>query len=77
MRSGHNGSGKSAVLTALTVALGVKASATGRGSGVKNFIKEGEKYDQSTSLLTPSDLSQCSGNRDYRKERWPGSLQAG
>ncbi|KIJ26663.1 hypothetical protein M422DRAFT_55403 [Sphaerobolus stellatus SS14] len=37
---GNNGSGKSAVLSALTVALGGKANLTGRGSGLKSFIKE-------------------------------------
>jgi structural maintenance of chromosomes protein 6 len=40
---GHNGSGKSAILTALTVCLGGKATATNRGSSLKNLIKEGEK----------------------------------
>ncbi len=40
---GHNGSGKSAVLSALTVALGGKANTTGRGSGLKAFIREGQK----------------------------------
>ncbi len=35
--------GKSAVLTALTIALGGKATITGRGSGLKSFIKEGEE----------------------------------
>ena len=39
---GHNGSGKSAVLTALTICLGGKASATNRGGSLKSFIKEGE-----------------------------------
>ncbi|KZT41654.1 P-loop containing nucleoside triphosphate hydrolase protein [Sistotremastrum suecicum HHB10207 ss-3] len=40
---GHNGSGKSAILTALVLALGTKASMTGRGSGIKSFVMEGEK----------------------------------
>lgn len=40
---GHNGSGKSAVLTALTICLGGKASATNRGGSLKSFIKEGEE----------------------------------
>jgi len=35
--------GKSAVLSALTVALGGKASLTGRGNGLKSFIREGER----------------------------------
>ena len=41
---GHNGSGKSAVLTALTICLGGKASATNRGQSLKSFIKEGHEY---------------------------------
>jgi len=40
---GHNGSGKSAVMTALTICLGVKATATNRASSLKSFIKEGEE----------------------------------
>lgn len=41
---GHNGSGKSAVLTAITICLGGKATATNRGQNLKSFIKEGEEY---------------------------------
>lgn len=40
---GHNGSGKSAVLTAVTLCLGGKATATNRGQNLKSFIKEGEE----------------------------------
>ncbi len=39
---GHNGSGKSAVLTAILVCLGTKASVTNRGSKLKSLIREGE-----------------------------------
>lgn len=39
---GHNGSGKSAVLTALTMCLGGKATATNRGTSLKSMIKEGQ-----------------------------------
>ncbi|KAJ5738267.1 hypothetical protein N7493_001422, partial [Penicillium malachiteum] len=41
--TGKNGSGKSAILTALTLCLGGKASATNRGQSLKNFIKEGKE----------------------------------
>ncbi len=43
--------GKSAVLTAITVALGGKATSTGRGSGLKAFIREGQPY-----VLIPLDF---------------------
>ncbi|KZV79853.1 P-loop containing nucleoside triphosphate hydrolase protein [Exidia glandulosa HHB12029] len=45
---GHNGSGKSAVLSALTIALGGKATSTGRGSGLKSFIREGQSAAEVT-----------------------------
>lgn len=40
---GMNGSGKSAVLTAITLCLGGKASATNRGGSLKTLIKEGQE----------------------------------
>lgn len=40
---GKNGSGKSAILTAITLCLGGKASVTNRGQSLKKFIKEGEE----------------------------------
>ncbi|XP_043494433.1 structural maintenance of chromosomes protein 6 [Polistes fuscatus] len=39
---GRNGSGKSAILTALTVGLGARANVTSRGVSVKDFIKKGK-----------------------------------
>lgn len=39
---GHNGSGKSAILTAITLALGAKATTTSRGTSIKSFVKEGK-----------------------------------
>ncbi|KAJ8107041.1 hypothetical protein OPT61_g9137 [Boeremia exigua] len=41
---GHNGSGKSAVLTALQICLGGKATATNRAQNLKSLIKEGETH---------------------------------
>ncbi|KAI9247200.1 P-loop containing nucleoside triphosphate hydrolase protein, partial [Phascolomyces articulosus] len=38
---GHNGSGKSAILTAITVALGAKANSTNRGKKLSSLIREG------------------------------------
>lgn len=40
---GRNGSGKSAVVTAIILGLGGKASTTSRGSTVKGFIKRGKQ----------------------------------
>jgi structural maintenance of chromosomes protein 6 len=40
---GKNGSGKSAILTAITICLGGKASSTNRGQSLKSFVKEGKE----------------------------------
>jgi len=40
---GKNGSGKSAILTAITLCLGGRASSTNRGQSLKSFIKEGKE----------------------------------
>ncbi|KAJ4482308.1 P-loop containing nucleoside triphosphate hydrolase protein [Lentinula aciculospora] len=48
---GHNGSGKSAVLSAITIALGGKSNSTGRGSGLKSFIREGQTAAEVTIAL--------------------------
>ena len=38
---GNNGSGKSAILTAITIGMGAKASDTNRGNSLKDLIREG------------------------------------
>ncbi|KAJ3116400.1 Structural maintenance of chromosomes protein 6 [Phlyctochytrium bullatum] len=48
---GHNGSGKSAILTALTLCLGGKATFTNRASSVKDLLKEGESMGMITVKL--------------------------
>jgi structural maintenance of chromosomes protein 6 len=50
--------GKSAVLSALTVALGGKATSTGRGNGLKAFIREGQPY-VSFSLTSLPVVTSC------------------
>ncbi|KAI0121623.1 P-loop containing nucleoside triphosphate hydrolase protein [Xylariales sp. AK1849] len=41
---GENGSGKSAILTAITLCLGGKASSTNRGAALRSFVKEGQTH---------------------------------
>jgi hypothetical protein len=43
--------GKSAVLSAITVVLGGKTASTGRGNGLKAFIREGQRYVQAIWTL--------------------------
>ncbi|WWC88499.1 uncharacterized protein L201_003410 [Kwoniella dendrophila CBS 6074] len=51
---GHNGSGKSAVLTAIAVALGGKAATTGRGQGLKDLIRKGADKSIITLVMANS-----------------------
>ncbi|XP_041828358.1 structural maintenance of chromosomes protein 6 [Melanotaenia boesemani] len=48
---GNNGSGKSAILTALIVGLGGKATVTNRGVSLKDFVKTGENTADITVML--------------------------
>ncbi|KAJ3416307.1 Structural maintenance of chromosomes protein 6 [Chytridiales sp. JEL 0842] len=61
---GHNGSGKSAILTALTVCLGGKATFTNRGSSIKSLLKEG------TTGGTVSVTLRNQGPDAYRPEQY-------
>ncbi|KAL5392008.1 hypothetical protein PMIN06_007707 [Paraphaeosphaeria minitans] len=65
---GHNGSGKSAVLTALTLCLGGKATATNRGQNLKSFIKAGK--DWSTLLVKIKNQ----GPGAYKADRYGDSI---
>lgn len=49
--TGQNGSGKSAILTGITVCLGGRASATNRATSLKGLIREGTKYNITRILL--------------------------
>lgn len=65
---GHNGSGKSAVLTAITLCLGGKAAATNRGASLKSLIKEGEDTSRLTIRLKNE------GNDAYQPDLYGDSI---
>ncbi|KAJ3011814.1 Structural maintenance of chromosomes protein 6, partial [Thoreauomyces humboldtii] len=48
---GHNGSGKSAILTALSVCLGARATLTNRATSLKDFLKEGTNIGSVTVTI--------------------------
>ncbi|GCC28180.1 hypothetical protein chiPu_0006608 [Chiloscyllium punctatum] len=49
--SGNNGSGKSALLTALIIGLGGKATTTNRGHSTKDFVRTGQKLHENQLLV--------------------------
>lgn len=61
---GRNGSGKSAILTALIVGLGGKANTTNRGSSMTSFIKRGQ-----TSAVVEITLSN-NGPMAYKRNKF-------
>ncbi|KII83350.1 hypothetical protein PLICRDRAFT_47231 [Plicaturopsis crispa FD-325 SS-3] len=65
---GHNGSGKSAVLSAITIALGGKAADTGRGAGLKAFIREGQAAAEVSVTLKNE------GDEAYRPDLFGSSI---
>ena len=65
---GKNGSGKSAILTAIQLCLGGKAAATNRGQSLKNFIREGSD----TGSITVKIKNQ--GNGAYMPEEFGESI---
>ncbi|KAI8088130.1 RecF/RecN/SMC [Thamnidium elegans] len=65
---GHNGSGKSAILTAITLALGANASSTNRGRNLGAFIKEGTSASNIVIHLTNR------GSNAYKPDLYPGII---
>jgi len=65
---GHNGSGKSAVLTALQLCLGGKATSTNRGQSLKHFIKTGAEQ----ATLTVKIKNQ--GETAYQPDTYGNSI---
>ncbi|KAI4165063.1 MAG: hypothetical protein LQ342_001340 [Letrouitia transgressa] len=65
---GRNGSGKSAILAAITICLGGKATATNRGQSLKSFIKEG------TEAATLSVKIRNKGDSAYLPELYRDSI---
>ncbi|KAK5107163.1 hypothetical protein LTR62_001688 [Meristemomyces frigidus] len=65
---GHNGSGKSAVLTALTMCLGGSARSSNRGKKLESMIKEG----QDSGMLAVKIKNQ--GDGAYRPEMYGESI---
>ncbi|KIV96661.1 hypothetical protein PV10_00499 [Exophiala mesophila] len=66
---GKNGSGKSALLTAITLCLGGKASATNRGARLQDFIKEGESQASIVCVLKNQ------GEAAYKPEEYGKSIR--
>ncbi|KAF5280331.1 hypothetical protein FQR65_LT03140 [Abscondita terminalis] len=64
---GSNGSGKSAIMTALVVGLGGKASFTNRGNSVKSFVKAG-KNTSSVEVTLNNDGPMAYRQADYGNE---------
>lgn len=65
---GHNGSGKSAVLTAITLCLGGKVASTNRGSSLKSMIKSGK--DQAALIIKMKNQ----GNDAYQPDIYGESI---
>lgn len=65
---GRNGSGKSAILTAILVGLGAKASETNRGNNIKDFIKDGKSFAKITIVFSNN------GKNSFEKKRYGDSI---
>ncbi|KAK7037566.1 Structural maintenance of chromosomes protein 6 [Paramarasmius palmivorus] len=65
---GHNGSGKSAILTAIMVALGGKTTSTGRAKGIKDFVRSGQQVAEVTISLKNQ------GDEAYKPDQYGKSI---
>ncbi|KAI8917698.1 P-loop containing nucleoside triphosphate hydrolase protein [Powellomyces hirtus] len=65
---GHNGSGKSAILTALAVCLGGRANITNRAASLKEFLKEGTNIGSVTVTIRNE------GSDAYRPEDYGDAI---
>lgn len=61
---GLNGSGKSAILTALAIGLGSKASSTSRSTSLKDLVKQGEASATIEITLANDGYDSFEGKRD-------------
>lgn len=72
---GHNGSGKSAILTALTVCLGGKASFTNRATSIKGLIKEGKDLASVSVKIRNKGYYNINSSQDsYRHEMYGDTI---
>jgi chromosome segregation ATPase len=65
---GHNGSGKSSILTAISVCLGAKATETNRGNNLRDLIKEGTNVAQVRVVLSNK------GNDAFEPEKYGSEI---
>ncbi|KAI6661713.1 hypothetical protein LOD99_9900 [Oopsacas minuta] len=65
---GLNGSGKSAIMSAIYVGLGGRAMCTNRGSSIKTFIQKGQSYAQVEITLKNT------GDDSYQPDRFGRSI---
>lgn len=63
---GLNGSGKSAILTALAIGLGSKASSTARSTSLKDLVKQGEASATIEVTLTNDGYYAFEGELEFK-----------
>lgn len=66
---GLNGSGKSAILTALAIGLGSKASSTSRSTNLKDLVKRGETSASIEITLSNDGIDSFEGKKTCVREK--------